>query len=243
MPLARLYDWQGYFLTRLLIRSRLFGEVPESITEFQKPVDLSGDLFDASTNGVGNRSCGQALRDPEAFAVRWNTGEVHYRWWVWVALWATAVLGTTTYGMTMGLLGGTSEILQKGFTCTMAAGLAWTMALPTLYIMNSLSGSRLSASSTLFAAVVTVSWGGLAMIASIPINWLFSVAVPLSGFILLIIVIVFTGVGVAMIDVFHRVMQKLEPQRSTTPAWWLVLVGAIGIQLFYLFGLFDFTVN
>ncbi len=40
--------------------------------------------------------------------------------------------------------------------------------LPALYILNSLNGSKLPASSTLLAALVTTSWGGLAMVASIP---------------------------------------------------------------------------
>lgn len=184
---------------------------------------------------------GQALRTPEEFATRWNDGAVRYRWWTWASLLATAILGTTTYGMTMGLLGGTGDVLYKGFACTLAAGLAWGMALPALYILNSLSGSHLPASSTLLAALVTTSWGGLAMIASIPINWFFSVAVPQPTFVLAINLIVFGGVGVAMIDVFQRVMHSLEPGREIAPTWWLVLVGAIGAELFYFFGLFQFN--
>ena len=184
---------------------------------------------------------GQALRDPDVFAVRWNQGDADYRWWVWLSLAATAILGTTTYGMTMGLLGKPGLIFYKGGVCTLVAGLAWSLPLPALYILNSLSGSRLSASSTLLAALVTTSWGGLAMIASIPINWFFSVAVPHSGFVLLINLAVFAGVGVAMIDVFNRVMRSLEPARGDTPTWWLFLVGAIGSELFYSFGLFDFS--
>ena len=103
-------------------------------------------------------------------------------------------------------------MLYKGFICTLAAGLAWAIPLPALYILNSLSGSRLAASSTLLAALVTVSWGGLAMIASIPINWFFTATVPHPAFVLLVNLIVFTGVGVSMIDVFRRVMQRLEPR-------------------------------
>jgi hypothetical protein len=183
---------------------------------------------------------GQALRMPEEFAVAWNDGTVRYRWWVWISLVATAILGTTTYGMTMGLLGGTGDVLYKGLACTLAAGLAWGIPLPALYILNSLSGSRLPASSTLLAAMVTTSWGGLAMIASIPINWFFSVAVPHPAFVLAVNLTVFAGVGVAMIDVFHRVMRRLEPRRETAPTWWLVLVGVIGAELFYFFGLFQF---
>jgi len=45
-----------------------------------------------------------------------------------------------------------------------------------------------------------------------------------------------------MIDVFHRVMRSLEPHRELPPTWWLLLVGAIGGELFYFFGLFQFTV-
>lgn len=184
---------------------------------------------------------GQALRAPEEFAAAWNTGAAHYRWWVWFSLIATAILGTTTYGMTMGMLGEPDDVLYKGLACTLAAGLAWGMALPALYVLNSLSGSRLPASSTLLAAMVTTSWGGLAMIASIPINWFFSVAVPHPAFVLAVNLVVFTGVGVAMTDVFHRVMRSLEPERQVAPTWWLLLVAAIGAELFYFFGVFQFN--
>jgi len=184
---------------------------------------------------------GQALRDPEAFAVAWNNGQVQYPWWVWASLVATAILGTTTYGMTMGLLGGPTTMLLKGLACTTAAGLAWAIPLPALYILNSLNGSRLPASSTLLAALVTTSWGGLAMIASIPINWFFSVAIPHDGFLLVLNLIVFSGVGVAMIDTFQRVMLRLESARGSAPTWWLVVVGMIGVELFYAFDLFRFA--
>lgn len=183
---------------------------------------------------------GQALRQPEDFAVAWHDGAVRYRWWVWVSLMATAIIGTMTYGMTMGLLGQVEDVVYKGLSCTLAAGLAWGIPLPALYILNSLSGSRLPLSSTFLAALVTTSWGGLAMIASIPINWFFSVAVPHAGFVLLVNLTVFAGVGVSMIDVFNRVMRRLEPRREMTPTWWLLIVGAIGGELFYSFGLFDF---
>jgi hypothetical protein len=190
---------------------------------------------------LGIRQVGVALRDPEAFAVAWNEGRSDYQWPVWVSLLATAIVGTTTYGMTMGLLGGASDIFFKGFICTLAAGLAWAIPLPALYILNSLSGSRLAASSTLLAALVTVSWGGLAMIASIPINWFFTATVPHPTFVLMVNLIVFTGVGVSMVDVFRRVMLRLEPQRHFAPVWWLMIVGVIGAELFFFFGLFQFT--
>ena len=184
---------------------------------------------------------GMALREPEEFARRWISQEVHYRWWVWASLMATAILGTMTYGMTMGLSGTLRDVVMKGLACTAGAGLAWGIPLPALYILNSLSGSKLRASSTLLAALVTTSWGGLAMVASIPINWCFTDAIPSPQFILLVNLVVFTGVGISMIDVFHRVMHQLEPKRLTTPVWWLGIVGVIGAELFYYFGLFQFA--
>jgi hypothetical protein len=189
---------------------------------------------------TGIAHVGLALRDPEEFAVVWNEGRSDYRWPVWAALLTTAIAGTLTYGMTMGLLGGAGDIFFKAFICTLSAGIAWAIPLPALYILNSLSGSRLSASSTLLAALVTVSWGGLAMIASIPINWFFTATIPHAGFVLAVNLVVFTGAGVAMIDVFRRVMARLEPQH-VTPVWWLLLVGAIGGELFFFFGLFEFA--
>jgi hypothetical protein len=191
---------------------------------------------------------GQALRDPEEFALRWHQGEAHYQWWVWAALILTAIAGTTTYGMTMGILGGPRAVALRALECTTAAGLAWGIALPALYILNSLSGSRLRLSTTFLAALVTVSWGGLAMMASIPINWFFTVSLPtivsagwVPGLVRLVNLIVFTGVGISMSDVFGRVMRALEPARGRLPLWWLAIVAAIGCELFYAFGLFQFS--
>jgi hypothetical protein len=89
--------------------------------------------------------------------------------------------------------------------------------------------------------LVTVSWGGLAMIASIPINWFFTAAIPHAGFVLFVNLVVFAGVGVAMTDVFRRVMRRIDPGRPDAAVWWLAVVAAIGAELFYFFGLFQFA--
>jgi hypothetical protein len=189
---------------------------------------------------AGLAHVGRALREPEAFALHWQREGTPYPWWVFAALFLTAVVGTTTYGMTMGLLGGPGRMLWCGLACTAAAGIAWGLPLPALYVLNSLTGSRLRFSTTFLAALVTTSWGGLAMIASIPINLFFTAALPYPSAVLLVNLVIFTGVGVAMIDVFSRVMAGLEPVRGRAPAWWLALVAAIGAELFYAFGLFQF---
>jgi hypothetical protein len=184
---------------------------------------------------------GQALREPEAFAVHWHRQGAPYHPSVFVALALTAIAGTTAYGMIMGLLGGTETMLKFGLRCTAAAGIAWSLPLPALYVLNSLSGSRLRPSTTFLAALVTTSWGGLAMLASIPVAWFFSVALPNETVVLVVHLTVFAAVGVAMVDVFSRVIEALEPSRGRAPAWWLTLVGAIGGELFYAFGLFKFS--
>ena len=184
---------------------------------------------------------GQALREPEQFAWRWHREGPIYPWWVFAALALTAMVGTTLYGMTMGLLGGAGAMSAKGMACTLAAGIAWSLPLPALYILGSLTGSKLRPSTTFLAALVTTSWGGLAMIASMPINLFFTASLPYPGFILLVNLVVFAGVGVAMVDVFGRVMARLEPARGQAPIVWLALVGAIGAELFFAFGLFQFA--
>jgi hypothetical protein len=183
----------------------------------------------------------EALRQPEDFAVRWHVEGNPYSWGVFAALALTAIVGTTTYGLILGLTGGPKEMFRCGGAFTLAAGIAWSVPLPALYILNSLAGSRLRASTTFLAALVTTSWGGLALIAAIPVAWFFTVALPQKVAILLVVhLAVFASVGVAMADVFSRVMERLEPHRGRRPAWWLLLVGVLGGELFHALGLFDF---
>ena len=181
---------------------------------------------------------GEALHEPEGFALRWHREGTPYHAGVFVALALTSILGTTAYGLIMGLSGGPETMFLSGLRCTAAAGIAWSLPLPALYVLNSISGSRLRPSTTFLAALVTTSWGGLAMLAAIPVAWFFTVALPYPALIFAVHLAVFTIVGVAMIDVFSRVMARLEPERGRMPAWWLLLVGAIGGELFYAFGLF-----
>ena len=185
----------------------------------------------------------EALRQPEDFALRWQREGQPYSWSVFAALALTAIAGTTIYGLILGLSGGLDEMFLCGGKFTLAAGIAWSLPLPALYILNSLTGSRLRASTTFLAALVTTSWGGLALLASIPIAWFFTVAVSNAHVLLAVHLAVFTGVGVAMADVFSRVMERLEPRRGRVPAWWLLIVGVLGAELFYALGLFSFFLN
>src|SRR5437870_8972020 len=149
--------------------------------------------------GAALAHVGEALREPEAFALRWHREDSPYPFWVFTALALTSITGTTAYGIIMGLLGGPESMLLGGLRSTAAAGIAWSLPLPALYILNSLAGSRLRPSTTFLAALVTTSWGGLAMIASIPINLFFSAALPYPVVVLAVNLIVFAGVGVCML--------------------------------------------
>jgi hypothetical protein len=188
-----------------------------------------------------------ALREPEEFALAWDREQARYGMWVWAGLAAAAVLGTMSYGMTLGLSAGAAGMASKAILLTAAAGLAWAIPLPALYILHSFGGSRLRASTTLLAALVTTSWGGLALVASVPIGGFFSVAMPslpvarsVAAWVVLgVNLLVFVGVGVAMSDIFCRVVARLEPDREYQPTWFLLLVALIGGQLYYVFGLFS----
>jgi hypothetical protein len=186
---------------------------------------------------------GVALRRPEEFTTRWRDRGLTPgpRPLIFPVLLASAVLGIAAYGLVMRLHEGWGGMLGGMLKAPVAAGLAWTIALPALYILNSALGSKLDVSTTLLAALTTVSFGSLALLASVPITWFFGLALPYGLVRLAVNLAVFTGVGVCMVDVFLRTMKALEPERSRAYAvLWLALVGVIGAELMTLFSLFHF---
>ena len=191
---------------------------------------------------------GLALRRPEQLALRWrdrhqNAADAPPRL-VFPILLANAVLGLAAYGLTMGLHLGVGGMVAGAMKAPFAAGLAWTVALPALYIINSSLGSKLDASTTLLAALATVSFGALAMLASVPVNWFFSLALPYTSVRTAVNVMVFASVGICMVDVFLRVMKALEPNRGRGFAViWLLLVGVIGAELMVLVDVFGWRAN
>jgi hypothetical protein len=186
----------------------------------------------------------EALRAPEDFAKAWDRSSRGQRPSSWLPIFAvfflTAVLGTAAYGLTMGFARGAPDMIAKSWKAVVAAGGAWATALPTLYIFNSLLGSKLRLSTTFLAALVTTSFGGLAMLASIPVNWIWTVAVPLPPWILAVNLVVFSGVGLSMADTFLRVMRAVDPSSRRFPYAWLAILGCVGGEYFYLLGLFTF---
>jgi len=188
---------------------------------------------------------GAALRRPEQLAKRWWNRERAPEdappsavFWV---LCVNAALGLAGYGLTMGLHLGPEGMLAGAFRAPLAAGLAWMIALPALYIANSAAGSKLDLSTTLLAALITCSFGALAMLAGVPVNWFFTLALPFTAIRWMVNAAVFAGVGICMGDTFLRTMRALEPERSiAVPVLWLMLLCIIGTELMTLLDLFSF---
>jgi len=190
----------------------------------------------------GIREIGAALRRPEEFVLRFRDSDDKARKSValFPILFANAVLGLAAYGLTMGLRGGAEGMLRAAVRAPIAAGAGWTIALPALYIINTVLGSRLDARTTTLAALTTVSFGSLAMLASVPINWFFGITLPHEATRLMVNLVVFAGVSVSMVDVFLRIMKALEPARSRLFAIvWLGLVAVIGGELMILLKVFS----
>ncbi|HTV17674.1 MAG TPA: hypothetical protein VMG12_03360 [Polyangiaceae bacterium] len=187
------------------------------------------------------REVSAAIRRPEQLALRYQHAEVRQLMPLILLLLANAFFGMAAYGLTMQLHDGTASMLRAGAVAPLAAGLAWTIALPALYILNGAAGSRLRLGATLLAASVTVCFGSWAMLASVPINWFFTLAAPWSLARLATNLVVFSGVGVCMTDVFVRVLGALEPERSRLYGMaWVGLVSVIGMELFSIGGIFEF---
>ncbi|MEO5730824.1 MAG: hypothetical protein ABI134_01195 [Byssovorax sp.] len=191
----------------------------------------------------GIREIGTALRRPEEFVLRFRDSDDKARksLTLFPILFANAVLGLAVYGLTMGLHGGARSMIRAAVRAPIAAGAGWTIALPALYIINTVLGSRLDARTTTLAALTTVSFGALAMLASVPINWFFGITLPYAPIALLVNLVIFAGVSVSMVDVFLRIMKALEPDRSRLFALvWLGLVAVIGGELMILLEVFSF---
>jgi hypothetical protein len=191
------------------------------------------------------REVGRAVRRPEELACRWQRRRKEVSKAppkaVFAVLLANAVLGTAVYGMVMHMHRGAVGMGQGALLFPTAAGLAWTLAFPALFIIHTALGSRLDFTTTALAALVTVSFGAAAMLASVPIVWFFGLALPYVPVRWAVHLVVFAGVGICMCDVFLRVLRALEPERVPVFGFiWLALLSSLGTQLFGLFGLFRF---
>ncbi len=182
-----------------------------------------------------------ALRDPESLLRAWRDhGTRVYPASLFTFLLGVTAAATAAYGLTMGLPLGWHVALERAITFTLAAGGAWIVALPTLYIAGNILGHKLEASTTVLAATLTVHYGSLAMLASIPIHLLFAAVFANATVTFLINLVIFTGVGLCAADVLLRSIDVVDPTARPFAVRWLVLLGVIGAELFSLAGIFRF---
>jgi hypothetical protein len=187
---------------------------------------------------------GQAFRDPEAFILRWHREGAPYSLGVFAGLALVAVAGTFAYGALLGVeTGDWNRVLASAGLNTLAAGIAWLVPLPAVYILNSMTGLRLRASTTFLAALVTAAWGGFAFLAFLPIALVYLVTFPGNKALALFAhLVVFALVGFSMAYVFGRQVERLEPRRGGGRVWWLWLFVCLEVQLLYSFGLITFEI-
>lgn len=176
-----------------------------------------------------------ALREPERFAGAQAHAAPPLSTLAGLA--ATATVGVAAYGAAMHAHAGLGAALHGLIAAVGAAGATWTATLPTLYILGSLNGSRLDLRGVALTTLVMVSFGGVAMLASVPVLWFFELCAQGSGTIVLVHLVTFAGVGLSMMDVWLRSMRRVEGFRWLHLAF-LGLFGIIGLEMFTVFGLF-----
>lgn len=188
---------------------------------------------------------GLAFRDPEAFILRWHREGQPYSAGVFVGLALVAVAGTFAYGALLDVAAwDVNRVLYCASMNTVAAAIAWLVPLPAVYILNSMAGMRLRASTTVLAALVTAAWGGFAFLALLPIALVYLLSFPGSkGLSLFAHLVVFGLVGISMAYIFGRQVERLEPGRGGGRVWWLWLFVCLEVQLLYTFGLITFKID
>lgn len=179
-----------------------------------------------------------AFRDPEGFLQKWHREGHPYSPAVFAALAAVAVLGCLAYGATLGLGEGPEGVGRAAGLYTLAAALSWAVPLPAVYVLNSMTGMTLRASTVFLASLVTAAWGGAALVAFLPVSLVYLLSFPgVRWLALLAHGVVFTLVGLSMASVFGRQIERLEPGRGGGRVWWLWLFVGLKVALLHSLGL------
>ncbi len=153
----------------------------------------------------------------------------------------TATAAIATYGGAIHASDGLFEFGRGALSAVLAAGGAWILAVPSLVIVGALLGSSLSWRRTVYATLVSVNFGGLCFLASIPIIALMEATWAMPGWDprLLINLLVVTGIGFSSVLVFMRTMAAMEAPRLLHFVW-ISLFGALFIEFAVLGGLTHF---
>ena len=175
-----------------------------------------------------------AVATPETFTERTPT-------------WATAVTLATGASLGIGLYGGAIHLgygplsaASGALRAVVCAGAAWTLAIPALVVLSALTRSTVPWCQAVHASLVTVNFGGMAFLASIPVVFLLQVTSPVEWTHALVNVLVLLGVGGCSTLVFERSMAQLEGRRFLHRLWMLTF-GVLFLEFAWLADLFRFV--
>ena len=190
------------------------------------------------------RVLADTIRCPESLVTRWahrlQTPEAPPSPLIFPLLLAMAIVGVAIYGVVMHVHGGAGAMAYGALALPGAAGLAWSLSLPSLYIIKRIGGSTMDHSTLTLVALTTVCFGSLAMLASVPVTLFFYIALPYEGVRIAANLVVFCGVGACMGDVLMRTLRAVEPHKTQIyPVLWLGLLSLLGAELMWLLGVFD----
>jgi hypothetical protein len=182
----------------------------------------------------------RAFTEPEALILAWHRSAGQPRLELFALLAAVAVAGTAAYGALLAAPGNPEQLARAGGLFALAAALSWLAPLPAVYILNSMAGARLRASTTFLAALLTAAWGGLGFLSLLPVAALvlYTFASPWAALAAHLLVI--AAVGLCMAVMYARLQAALEPTRGGS-SWWLWLCVLLMVELLYVFGLVRFT--
>jgi hypothetical protein len=156
------------------------------------------------------------------------------------ALAAAATLGIGTYGGAIHLAEGVVAVVGGAARAVATAGLAWTLSIPALVVLGALLGSAVPWRKATLASLVTVSFGGLAFLASIPVVMLLEVSSPFDWTRPLVNTLVVLGVGGCSTLVFERAMARLEGRRPLHRLF-MGVFGVLFVEIAFLIDLFRFV--
>jgi hypothetical protein len=154
------------------------------------------------------------------------------------ALAAGASVGISLYGGAMHAAGGVAPMLDGAWRALVTAGAAWALAIPALVVVSALAGTAVPWRRAVFASLITVNFGGLAFLASIPVVTLLELSIREPAPMLFVHALVVAGVGTCSAVIFDRTMARLEGPGLFH--WvWMAVFGVLFLEIGWFMSLFS----
>jgi hypothetical protein len=148
-----------------------------------------------------------------------------------VALWLSlgGLIATTVYGAASGFFQGGAAVLLAALKAPLILAFSLLLCLPSLYIIGSLLGARLTLPRFAIAVAGFAGMLGLLMIGLVPIVWLFSVSSRSMAFVVTLHVLLWL-VSVAFAARFLSLALK-DSGAEMAPVLWVLLFLIVSLQV------------